>query len=148
MVGGARVPRPIVGGQQEPESEHEVDLGDDDLVGVFEVEHHDVHDAVGQLDLGTLVALEDVLDDERMERKERADLLDLVVGRTAQVHPDRRVGVAQELGQLGESRRALPFLGPALDGRGDPHRAGARVGDRGAVTGDRLAGAAGRAIRG
>ena len=39
---------------------------------------HDVDDAVGRLDLGALVALEDVLDDQRMEAEDGADLLDLL----------------------------------------------------------------------
>ena len=37
------------------------------LVPVFEAEQDHVHDAVGHLELGPLVALEDVLDDQRMD---------------------------------------------------------------------------------
>ena len=56
---------------------------------------------------------------------DRPDLLDLVVGWTGQVHPDRRIGSAQQLGQPGEGRRALELLDLALDDRGDTDGPGA-----------------------
>ena len=43
-------------------------------LAVAQVEQDDVDDAVGRLDLGPLVALEDVLDDQRMEPEGLADL--------------------------------------------------------------------------
>ena len=41
------------------------------FVAVGQGEQHHVDDAVGRLDLGPLVALEDVLDDQRMEAERR-----------------------------------------------------------------------------
>ena len=67
----------VVDRQQEPVAEHDVDLGRDEPRSVGQGEEHQVDDPVGRLDLGPLVALEDVLDDERMQAQRGADRLDL-----------------------------------------------------------------------
>ena len=83
-----------------------------------------------------------------MERQDRADLLDLVLGRAAEVHPHVRVGAAHELRELVEGSRVLPLSFPAI-GDGDDTDGARTVLDHGSPpAGDGLAGAAGRAIRG
>ena len=74
------------------------------------LEHHDVHDAVGQLDLGALVALEDVLDDERMQRQERADLLrpGRRTVRSGPPTPTRRSGAGARAARRGRSCPPIP----------------------------------------
>ena len=100
------------------------DLGRDEDRVVVEVEEHDVDDAVGRLDLRALVALQDVLDDERVEPEGGPDRLDLLARRAGQVDPDARVRLAQQ------RREALDRLGAArlaelvADDRRDPDRAG------------------------
>ena len=81
---------------RKPEAQHDVDLrGDEDRV-VVEVEQHDVDDAVGRLDLRPLVALEHVLDDQRVEPEGGAHRLDLLARRAGQVDPDAGVRLAQQ----------------------------------------------------
>ena len=64
--------------QQEPRAQDEVDLGGLDVAAVAELEEHDVDDVVERLDLRPLVALDDVLGDQRVEAEglgERPDVL-------------------------------------------------------------------------
>ena len=90
------------------------------LAVVVEGEQHDVDDAVGRLDLGALVALEDVLDDERVQAEGLADRFDLGRRRRRQVDPDARLGLAPAgLGSAGEGLVALGFLERAVDIRRD-----------------------------
>ena len=63
--------------QQVAETEDDVDLGRHEAPAMGEREHHDVDDAVGGLDLRPLIALQHVLDDERMQAQDRADGVDL-----------------------------------------------------------------------
>ena len=74
----ARVPPRPVDGQQEPLAEDDVDLGALGVIVVLEREDHDVDELVGDLDLRPLVALEDVLGDERVEADHLGDRRDLV----------------------------------------------------------------------
>ncbi len=139
-----------MGREQEPAAEHHVDLGRDDLVvGELDREHHDVDDAVRRLDLRPLVALQDVLDDERMQRQGRTDLLDLVVGRVDQVDPDVGIGLTQQRRQLGQGRGAVQLARRAVDDRGHADGPRAAVGRRPPTTsGHGLAGTTGRSLRG
>ena len=72
-------------------AEHDVELGGDDDLAVAQVEQDDVDDAFGRLDLGPLVALQHVLDDQRVETERLADLLGLGRGRGDEIDPDRGV---------------------------------------------------------
>ena len=79
VVGRPRLPARIVGGEEEPGAEHDVEFDRRQDGVIVEVEQDDVDDAVGDLDLRPLIALEDVLDDERVQPEGRPDLLDLLV---------------------------------------------------------------------
>ncbi len=62
---------------RKPEPQDEIDLARDEVLAMGEREQHEVDDAVRGLDLGALVALQDVLDDQRVQPQRRADGLDL-----------------------------------------------------------------------
>ena len=92
---------------------------------VVEVEQDDVDDAVGDLDLRPLVALEDVLDDERVKPEGRPDLLDLFARRPGQVDPDARVRLAEELREAPERLVAGRLAALAVDDGHDREGPGA-----------------------
>ena len=100
VVPRPRVPVDVVDGQQEALAEHDVELGGDDHVAVAEVEQDDMDDAIGRLDLRPLVALEHVLDDQRVETERLADLLGLRRGRGDEIHPGRAVGLPTSSGSF------------------------------------------------
>jgi hypothetical protein len=83
-----------VDGHQEPASEDEVDLGRLDLAAVVEIEQDDVDDVVVVgLDLRPLVALGDVLGDQRMKTEVSGDRSDDLRRGVDEIDPDagRRV---------------------------------------------------------
>ena len=114
-----RIPLAAVDGQEEAQAQDHVQLGRDDPLVVVQVEQDEVDDAVGQLQLRALVALQHVLDDERMERQRGADRLDLGVRRAGQVDPDARLGLAQELRQLLDRLGAADVMERVADHRAD-----------------------------
>ena len=123
VVTGPRVPVDVVHGQQEALAEDDVELRRHDRVAIAQVEQHDVDDPVGRLDLGALVALEDVLDDQGVEAERLADLQRLGLRRGDEIDPDARLRLAQELGHPGHRGRALE-LDDAVAAHGDdPDRA-------------------------
>jgi hypothetical protein len=94
------------------------------------VEQDDVDDAIGGLDLGALVALEDVLDDQRVQAQGLADVVGLALGRGDEVDPDRRIRPGDELGETVDGLRAFELLGVATDTGRDPDRPGLTGGTR------------------
>src|SRR6185436_11232672 len=68
-----------------------------DLAVEAQVEDDDVEVAVDLLDLGALVALEDVLSDERMQPELLRDALHALGGGVDEVDPGTRVGVGEGL---------------------------------------------------
>jgi len=78
-----------VGGEQEAPPEDEVDLVGLDGVAKLEGEQDDVDEAVGDLDLRALVALDDVLGDQRVEPELRGHGVDgrRAGGREVDPHP-------------------------------------------------------------
>ena len=93
------------------------------VVAVGEVEQDDVDDAVGRLDLRALVALQDVLDDERVERRGRRRPAPpaSASGPTSRPTPARRAR-RSELGQPA-SAPAPSLRWPRRPRRDDPDRA-------------------------
>lgn len=67
-----------MGGQQEALAEHDVDLAAHQLADIVEPEHDHVQRATSQLDLRALVALGNVLDDERVQPEQIAQLAEQV----------------------------------------------------------------------
>ena len=106
MVRVARVPAGLVDGQQEARAEDDVEFGGGHLLVVREMEEHDVDEPVGRLDLGSLISLEDVLDNQRMEGQGGTNLLGLLGARCRQVHPYGRTRLSNQLREAGEGLRA------------------------------------------
>ena len=100
LVDRVRVPAARMDGQEEPLAEHEVDLRGLQLVGAREHEHDDVDDVADELDLRPLVAVDDVLGDERMQPDVVADRLDDLGRGVGEVDPDAGVLVRQEVVEL------------------------------------------------
>ena len=110
------------------------------VVAVAQVEQHDVDDPVGRLDLGPLVALEDVLDDQRMEAERARRPAAPGLRRRDEVDPDGGLRLAEELGAVPASaavpsslatpspRMATTRIVPGWPGA--PSRAVARLGRR------------------
>ena len=121
-----------------PVAEHDVDLGGHDLARAYQREQHDVDDAVGRLDLGPLVALEDVLDDERVERRGARRPARPGAGRRRSGRP-RPTASGRRRARAARRGPSSPSISSALplDDRGDADRAGARrtVGERRRATG-------------
>jgi hypothetical protein len=133
--------------QQVAEPQHEVDLVDRDGLRAVEREEDDMHDAVGGLDLGALVALEHVFDDERVQPQYGSHRLDLIRRGRGHVDPYRRRGLAEQAGQGLERALAFELAERAVNHRGDAD-ATRRTGRGGGTTPrDRLADA-GRRLRG
>ena len=111
VVPRPRVPVDVVDGQQEALAEHDVELGGDDDVAVAEVEQDDVDDAIGRLDLGPLVALQHVLDDQRMqsERLVRPAEACVGVGATRSTQAEQS-GLSEQLGKLRQGIRAFELV--------------------------------------
>ena len=84
---GARFEVGIVRGKQEAPAKDDVDLVADDLALVGQAEHDQVQGVAGALDLGPLITLENVLDDQRMEPKQRAQLGQQLATGTLEVDP-------------------------------------------------------------
>ena len=74
--------------QQEAAADDDVELARDELADVAQVEHDHVQLVAGQLDLGALVLLGDVLDHERVEPEQLADLLEQRAARLGDVDPE------------------------------------------------------------
>ena len=75
------------------------------------------------LDLRALVALEHVLDDERVEPEGGADRLHLLARRAGQVDPDARVGRRSSAGRRVERLGAARLADCVADDRGDADHA-------------------------
>ncbi len=93
------IPARVMDGEEVAETEDEVDLMHDHRLLAVEREQDDVDDPVRRLDLGPLVALEDVLDDERVQSEDLADRFDLLRRGRRHIDPHRRLGLAQQPGK-------------------------------------------------
>ncbi|CAN5729421.1 hypothetical protein BH24CHL5_BH24CHL5_02590 [soil metagenome] len=77
----------VVGGQHKAPPEHNVHLMADDLALVAQREHDQMEDVFGQLDLGSLVAFEDVFDNQVMQPEHGAQALERLVPGIDHVDP-------------------------------------------------------------
>ena len=89
--------------EEETLAQHEVDLVGLRLVGARQREHHEVDDVADHLDLRPLVALDDVLCDQRMQSDQLSDRLDDSSWGLGQVDPGPRLLVREEGRQLAGS---------------------------------------------
>ena len=78
-------------------ADDDVDLVGDDLTDIAEREHHDVQHVAGLLDLGALVALEHVLDDQVVDVEDCAQFHQQLPVGVDEVYPNARrtIGVGR-----------------------------------------------------
>ena len=95
MRPASRIPGSRMARQQEPVADDQVDLVRLEVGRIIEREEHDVDDIVGCLELWPLVALEDVLGDERMQSQQLRGTGDLGCGGVRQVDPDHPLPMAR-----------------------------------------------------
>ncbi len=105
-------------------------------------------EAVGGLDLRPLVALEHVLDDQRMEAEDARDRLDPGRRRPGQVDPDTRVGLSEHRGQRLERRVAIEIMEASIESPRDRDAPGTFRRGRCPPASDGLTGRLSRWIRG
>ena len=84
-------------GQQEALAEHHVDLDARQLLAVQEREHHQVERVADELHLGPLVALDDVLDDQRVEAQAVRELRQVLRRGVRRVDPDACLRIAERV---------------------------------------------------
>ena len=93
-------------GEEEPRPEHELELVRPACAVPAEREQDDVDESTVVLDLRAVVALDDVLDDQRVEPEVPRRRQDVRVGRFREVDPDR-AGSGEQAGQIIERRRFM-----------------------------------------
>src|SRR4029078_704897 len=78
-------------------------------------EQDDVDQPVGRLDLRALVALEDVLDDQRMEAEDTSNRLHPIRRGCTQVYTDTSFGLREHPRKRLEGRIAVEILDPPIE---------------------------------